>query len=818
MTGSPQSPSVPSGSAPPSPAGPGWGSPVRPKRTGAYAGVAAVVIVAAVVVGLGFANVIPGFHLGGAGGGSGGHPTQYTVTFSETGLPAGTTWSISLGGSTQSSSGTTISFAEGNGTYAFSVGSVLGYQAAPSSGTVIVSGGAVAQSVSFSPATSTTYPVTFSETGLPAATVWSVALNGSTGSATTPGSVVISEPNGTFSFTVGTVAGYTASQSSGSLTVNGAAVTRAIGFTPSRIATYAVTFSETGLPAATVWSVTLNGSTGSATTPGSISISEPNGTYPFTVESVAGFTASPASGSLTVNGAPMSEAISFATISPGSGHYAATLVAQGLPTGTGGWSATIFNSTFSLFGSVIESGTAAVFDLPNGTFYASVYAENSSYSATGYLHEFNVSGAPVDVAVVFTLVPPPPPPSGYAVTFTESGLVGGAIWTVSLDNFSGGGQQAKSGTGSTISLLEPDGTYSFFVNATGYSVSPESGEVTVRGGPTSQSVQFTLIPTYTVTFTETGLASGDTWAVTSSAGEGRAIAPNPIVLSAVANGSYSFTVNAPGYSATPASGFVNVSGVDVSQAIAFHSLGSVYRLTFSETGLPTPGFWGVYVGNVTVLFGDTSNSSDVSVPLLDGSYGWSAIAFGGYSATPSSGIATINGGPATVDLTFAPLPRGTYLVEVGSYGLSSNTSSAAAWAITLGGATQHLAGPIPAFFAVANGTYSWSVAAPTGYVALSPGGSVEIAGSVSLFGFEIGASIFFLLASESPSIAPVSQGGSAVAFGSASFPASPAFVGSMAMVAGALIIVAPGGRRIGPPSLPSDSLRFGTRSSGGISR
>ena len=229
MTGSPPSLSVPVGSTPPPPGAPGWASPVRPKRTGLYAGVAAVVIVAAVVVGLGFANVIPGFHLGGAGGGSGGHSTQYTVTFSETGLPAGTTWSITLGGSTQSSSGSTISFTEGNGSYSFSVGSVSGYQASPSSGTVAINGTAVTQSVTFTPR-ALTYTVTFTESGLGSGVSWTVTLDSTSQSSSSRSIALNGISDGAHTFAVA-ASGYTATPSSGTITVSGANVSQSIVFT-----------------------------------------------------------------------------------------------------------------------------------------------------------------------------------------------------------------------------------------------------------------------------------------------------------------------------------------------------------------------------------------------------------------------------------------------------------------------------------------------------------------------------------------------------------------------------------------------------------
>ncbi len=866
----------------------------------------------AVVLGLGFANVIPGFHLGKAGGGPGPAPGQYSVTFSEAGLAKGTTWSITLAGSTRSSSGSMVQFTKGNGSYAFSVGSVSGYTASPSSGTVMVNGASVTQSVAFSPSVVATYAVTFTESGLPTGTSWTVSLGASPGSGSAPGSIAFSEPNGTYSFTIGSVAGYTANPSSGSVTVNGAAVTQAIAFSPSSAATYAVTFTETGLPSGTEWSVTVSGSTASALAPAAVSLSEVNGTYSYTVGSVAGYTASPSSGSVTVNGAAVTQAIAFspstaptyavtftetglpggtewsvmlggvpesafapgsivfdepngtysytvgspagftaspsygsvtvngsavtqaATFSPVSagGYYDVTFVAQGLPAGAGGWSMDVLSTSFSIYGLLAESGSTAIFELPNGTYYASAYSENSNYTTSPPSHEFNVTGAPESEVIVFTLVPPP---SGYPVTFSESGLPSGTSWDVSLYNEATGSSQEKSGTGSTITLLEPNGSYYFDVSASGYAANPESGSLTVDGAGVTQSIQFTRVVTaiYTITFTETGLASGDYWSVSSAAGSGNAYAPNPIVFSSLSNGTYSFTASAPGYSASPSSGSVTVNGADASQAIAFRSTAAVYPVTFTESGLPSTSIWLVDVGNVTTLIGNTSASSETSITLPNGAYGWSALGYGYsgtlssptikiYTATPSSGIVTVNGGPVSVDLKFSALPRGTYLVETEPFGPSSNVSGSATWSVTVGTTTQHLAGPIPAYFAEANGTYAWSVTPPTGYAALSPGGSIAIAGSLFspfIFG-AIGAILAFgWVATSSGSVAgpPASAG----AVGSSSFPAGVGLAAWSLSVVGALVVGVPrDSRRSGLRALcdTSPEVRCASHASASVSR
>jgi hypothetical protein len=74
------------------------------------------------------------------------------------------------------------------------------------------------------------YPVTFTETGLPSGTNWTVALNGTLNVSAT-NMITFTEPNGSYPFSVGRVAGYGTSQSSGVVVVNGSRANETIPFT-----------------------------------------------------------------------------------------------------------------------------------------------------------------------------------------------------------------------------------------------------------------------------------------------------------------------------------------------------------------------------------------------------------------------------------------------------------------------------------------------------------------------------------------------------------------------------------------------------------
>lgn len=191
----------------------------------------AIVVIVILLLALLFSGLIPGFSLNSKPGGGGNAGPSYAVTFTETGLPSGTSWSLTLGGTQQSSATATSVFQEPNGTYSWTVAST-GYRASPASGSITVSGAAQSQGVTFSilPAGST-YSVTFTETGLPTSTSWSVTFNG-TQTSSSLNSIVFTSTNGTsLAFTVGAVAGYTASPASGTITVAGAAQSQGITFT-----------------------------------------------------------------------------------------------------------------------------------------------------------------------------------------------------------------------------------------------------------------------------------------------------------------------------------------------------------------------------------------------------------------------------------------------------------------------------------------------------------------------------------------------------------------------------------------------------------
>jgi thermopsin len=90
-------------------------------------------------------GVLPFDAAGGISTGGDHHPLLsvilHRVTFTESGLPPGTPWSVNLNGVVESSHSATIVFYDPNGAYGYSVRAIAGFTATPSTGAVLVHGG-----------------------------------------------------------------------------------------------------------------------------------------------------------------------------------------------------------------------------------------------------------------------------------------------------------------------------------------------------------------------------------------------------------------------------------------------------------------------------------------------------------------------------------------------------------------------------------------------------------------------------------------------------------------------------------------------------
>jgi hypothetical protein len=138
-------------------------------------------------------------------------PVTYNITFRETGLAAGTRWTISVDETQFDSTGESISVQLPNGTYNYSILPVPGFVIDPTGGSLLVADGGSTLDVLF---TQPVYTVSFTEHGLPLGTDWAVTLNGFAQSGSTA-TISFSVPNGSYAYSVANVSGYTVAGGNG---------------------------------------------------------------------------------------------------------------------------------------------------------------------------------------------------------------------------------------------------------------------------------------------------------------------------------------------------------------------------------------------------------------------------------------------------------------------------------------------------------------------------------------------------------------------------------------------------------------------------
>jgi ABC-type transport system substrate-binding protein len=479
--------------------------------------------------------------------------TTYSATFTESGLPASTNWSVTLGPTTLYSTSSSITFTGvANGTYPYAVSFEPGYTAAPSNGNLTVSGADASASITYSTAAGTPTPLYFNQTGLVSNSTWSVVVQGY-GSVSGNGSSIRFDlpASATYTYLPGAVASYQP-PAGGSATVATSPVSVNLSYTPLYLPTYQVTFDQTGLPGGTGWSITL-GTTGAAyniaSTTSSLSFWETNGTYGVVVHAPSGYVASAVHAKVTVNGDNVTVQVMF---TPTASAYTLTFTATGLGASTP-WNVSIGNL------SVGSTTTTIVFNVGNGTYaWTSSTVPGFIVVAGSKTGSAVVNGSAQGVTVAFM-------PYTYTVTFFEGGLAAGASWSVTVN-----GTAQGPTTGYYLAVNLTNGTYPFVVSGPSeYAATPASGNVTVAASGATQVIIFGPIPeTFTVTFSTTTLPSGSSWTVYFGSQSGSSTSSSQAF--SVVNGTYTYSVVAPnGYTATPGGGTVSVTGTPASQTIVF---------------------------------------------------------------------------------------------------------------------------------------------------------------------------------------------------------------------------------------------------------
>jgi outer membrane protein assembly factor BamB len=231
----------------------------------------------------------------------------YRASFSETGLPLGSTWALTVGGIKIDGIGT-LSVRLPNGTYSYQLSPIANYSARMTGGFTIAGTGLNIW-VRF---TQVKYTLTFREVGLPSLTSWGIGVQGQNVS-TTQTFENFRLANGTYEYYVGAVANYSRVQT-GTVTISGSGIVVSVHVV---LVKYTVSFKETGLTAGTSWNVTVRSLTHGSTT-GSIQFGLANGTYSY-FAGPGENESHEETGNLTVNGSKVALVLSFAVEAPRTG-------------------------------------------------------------------------------------------------------------------------------------------------------------------------------------------------------------------------------------------------------------------------------------------------------------------------------------------------------------------------------------------------------------------------------------------------------------------------------------------------------------------
>ncbi len=338
---------------------------------------------------------------------------------------------------------------------------------------------------------------------------------------------------------------------------------------------YTVSLNETGLKSGTCWAAILNGTFASSTS-NSILFHESNGTYTFHVCGVIGYEDAPQSGIINVSGHNMTTDITFhsyLSLKPvwafvgAYAEYNITAVRHGisqnysvkflvssvnnnndsvqftLSSSSSNFKNVVLYTNWTEFGIWLGKGLLWEFNngsipgfnnvtthvkvsTPAGTFFTdNITITTLNFSESLYFDMYSGifvkdsvvnSTCKLNTSMTYTNIP-----EGfsaihyYNVTFTESGLPSGTAWYVNLTN----GMKSGTITGTSYTFSLENGTYSYtYSNVSGYSISSNSGSITVNGTSVVKDLNYTSVNSPGISQMELYEISGATVAIVAVLG------------------------------------------------------------------------------------------------------------------------------------------------------------------------------------------------------------------------------------------------------------------------------------------------------------
>lgn len=467
-----------------------------------------------------------------------------SVSFVESGLQPGTSWSVTMNGVTVSSDSQVVNFTLPNGTYSYVIPALTSMTSTPAFGSLTVEGIGLVEPVNFSQNPKGAYTLMFIESGLPTGAMWTVsATSGAARFSVTDdgGAIELSLPNATYNWSVSTTRNFSQPADLSSDPASGTAVVQGYGGTVnvsfSNTPTYAVTFVNKGLPSGAEWSAYVFGNVTLVVT-GQSSASQTrylaNGTYTCgtaMAEYVAGGAAlndyQSGCGLFRVTGKPVTVQLNWSpTVTQNI-----TFQETGLPAG--------MTWTLTDGGVSVSTGSSSVLFFVSLGDYEFVVGNVPGYRASptsGNVGYSTFPSPPIMVNITFSKL------TYYSLQFVEGSLPAGTNWSVSVFPEGGVGVSADgSSTSTSVTLGLPNGTYVWVASASfGYVESNSSGVITVNGG--SQSISLVFTPTSGYRLVEfIGVLGGPEFSITL---DGVTRSTNgPFLFFVVPGGSFEYSIS-----------------------------------------------------------------------------------------------------------------------------------------------------------------------------------------------------------------------------------------------------------------------------------
>lgn len=472
---------------------------------------------------------------------------SYTVSFHESGLPTGTSWSVSFFGTSPSST-SMVNFTNvpSGATQTFLIFPVAvnnhRYEPTPSSGTVYVDNRNVTVSVSFYNQTASLpvsgYDFNFTVTNFPAVMPgiswsWTATISGvsiaygpvtSSPSANNKIDYFTDLANGTYSYSLSPAYGTSLSPATGQVTINGRNTT--LGVSVSLMKDYKLQFNETGLPAdqklsVSVYDAPTGGSHYSKTNDTFVSQHRYvdffliNQTYDYTINTPSGYSAYPSSGTDTITGSSQNVTLHFSVAREA---YHVNFLVTNPPADTPGT---------SWFWGVTVNGTFYGYSHNDSLTLPGLVSGNYSYITSSYgialdpmSGTFSVNGT--GTTVLLKAVP------SWSAAFKITNLADSAFGYPAFDvqvttNTPGLGGEPVEGSpfqstgGGVLIPALPNGTYYYTLTSmnNNFNINPASGTFSIHGKNSTLDLNTVAEPVYSAQFNENGLISdsGISWGV-----------------------------------------------------------------------------------------------------------------------------------------------------------------------------------------------------------------------------------------------------------------------------------------------------------------